>query len=366
MFELTKIRKEMDFLLSATAKRKYSGLYHLDKVLMKKKGSNVEFTSADFEKIAYINVPIGGQTGVDLNALVFLKMANVKAVNEIEKDENGVVVWNGMPLVTLPSANFQRDVEYYPSSAVGVSKKIGDALVSAAPFATRDTLKPALCGVHVYNRSSIGKKLDEIVVEASNGHYLYHKVLKINSRKGFDFIVPKTAMMSLKKLMEIEPLNSISISRRRKCDDWYIMFSAGVHRLEVRLIDERFPSCDDLIYISKDIPKVEINPKEFFELVDEIRKTGPLDNSHNLIVLSGSKASCNNPETGLSVEKDLPFTMPCRVPVGYDINLLHRILKNIEGDTCTWYFNTVSDLKGSVFISKDGVRYLLMPIRINN
>ena len=204
MISLTKINKEIDFLLSTVPPK--STLPILKHILLAQEGEDLTLCSTDLESHAIVNIKLepGGEkaraNGKMKGSFVITKKM-VQGYNKIDFRKNHFY-WNDIPLITKDWQEFP--VRKILKKGTAVPLKILDSLYRAVPFCSRDEMKPALCGVHVYNKDSIGDgKFDTIIVEATTGRYLYKDELEIKSRTKFDFILPARAVTILKKLTNL-------------------------------------------------------------------------------------------------------------------------------------------------------------------
>jgi DNA polymerase-3 subunit beta len=326
--------------------------------------------ATDLESRAVVNLTVGtnsevsGANGEMLGSFLITRKIP-RDINKIElKGEEPLgkrFYWNDIPLLTTVWEEFPARQEFTEGRVI--SLHILDSIYRAMPFCGKDALKPALCGIHVYNKASVkGGRYNQIIVEATGGHYLYKDTLEIKTRKKFEFILPHRSLIILKKLMVIGDIEKIMFYKKSH----FMTFQAGDHYLEVRLIDERYPNVDSVIPDLNNMTARVMDVKIAFETFDYIRDVAPINQAAHTIELLDKEVICRDVEKGLLMKLPIGFKVP--IHIGYNMEYLHMILKAMKMaklEEFNWYFET--PVSASLFVPHDATWvYLIMPVRLES
>lgn len=362
MFTLEKAKKELDFLLT-NINPKDSNLIRRN-LSIDQRSDHIEFRTSNIGTDA-IFIAKDWQEGsphrIQITGLI--KKSDIRASNEIMMNGE-FLFWNELPVKSAGILLFSAKNVLYKKK-LNLPKGIVETLCYAEPFCGREELKPALCGVHVFNRGMVSEDdLDTVVVDSSNGHCLYRRELKVKTKKMFNFIVPATAIKTIQKMQKVAPIKSVVYMEDKISKHPYLVLTTDTCRLEIRCVDEHFPDCDAVFPIDTDLEAIEFNTKELLNILIKIRKDAKLNTYDKRLVLDKNQIIVwdDNKEHEEDATK---YELPFEIPVGrrgFSSEFLYMILKNITSEECVWNFNTRQTGPNLFVPVNDTGTYLLMPI----
>lgn len=253
--------------------------------------------------------------------------------------------------------------EEYPSLALEDfketavwTKEVVHRLYKQIPYASKDCLRPALTGIYIQQN----KKLSSV---ATDGHVLqwiadHDSDKKCKLKSEFDCIVPVTAIGIVSRFNRGDVKVSLSEN--------YIRFTFNNNiKITSKLIKENYPDFKK-VFPDSSGNEIIIEKKE---ILDCIKAALPFSNNdnHRAVFKSNNghiqiQVEDSDEETSYESSFAVKNKKGNELTLVLNLQLLEKIIKGLDDDYLQWQYASSDD--PSIFTSGNGIRNLLMPIRL--
>jgi DNA polymerase III sliding clamp (beta) subunit (PCNA family) len=308
-----------------------------------------------------IMMPVKDKRSFTLPIAILKKVLSTKPHSlHIEiPDKNKLRISYDNKQITFPIPS----VEEYPSLALEDfketavwTKEVVHKLYKQIPYASKDCLRPALTGIFIQQN----KKLSSV---ATDGHVLqwiadHDSDKKCELKSEFDCIVPVIAIGIVSRFNRGDVKVSLS--------DKYIRFTFNNNiKITSKLIKENYPDFKK-VFPDSSGNEIIIEKKE---ILDCIKAALPFSNNdnHRAVFKSNNgfiqiKVEDSDEETSYESSFAVKNKKGNELTLVLNLQLLEKIIKGLDDDYLQWQYASSDD--PSIFTSGNGIRNLLMPIRL--
>ena len=226
--------------------------------------------------------------------------------------------------------------------------------------ASKDDLKPALCGVY------FNFKENNIIAVATDGHKLvkHEQEVKENTPKPLSIVLPVKFLNIIKTITEKKENIVVKIGEN------HAQTEQKNYTLITRTIKESFPDFNSVIP-DNNKTIAEVNTKEIISCLKRVSIFSNKTTKQTILSFSskGVTLSAQDIETSTSAKEHLDCVFSGEeITTSYNAKYLIDVIQHLEGEETNIYLN--SALTAAVFQTKENknnekTTSLLMPIRIN-
>lgn len=345
----------------------------LSYVLMSAEGSSMEMISTDLEvglKAIYDDVEVVEPGTVTIMAKKAFEIAREMPEEEVEiksEDSSWVRLTSGRAnfrMVGLPKDDFPEFPKYSSQAGMVISRKILIDMIHKTSFAiSHDQTRYALNGVlmEVTTEETEGGQLCRMV--STDGHRLamVEKACARGNTEERSLIVPRKAVMELKKLLEDESEEEI----RMDFQENHVFFIGKKIVMAARLIEGQFPEYQQVI--PKESDKMVVIDREEFNQV--LRRVSILtaDRSNPVSFKFEPEKmtiSTNNPDVGEASESMSVEYEGEPIELGFNARYVLDVLGAVEEKKVVLQMN--EPLSPGLLTQEEdqSYSYVIMPMRL--
>ena len=333
----------------------------LSHVLLESKGGLLTLTATDLEQRLQAQIPAEGEIRTCLPCKLLhqlVKPADKKSgqgeiVLEAAPDNQVAVHIAGMAtlLRCSPVADFPghaaSPAEDWHLVGIWPSKSLLEGLIFVLPAVSKDDTR--------LNLNSVQFESDRIV--ATDGHRLH--LAKLPAVLAEPFLLPSDAAKTLKFILT----GSDQVIVARSGD--IVRFKAGAYKLDVRLMDERFPDINKVVPKTKDAKiRLEVDPALFSRALDQLAKVA--SDKHLKMTVNGKLTiEAFDPDTG-SAELTVPTLQSTHtgedLVVGFNAGYLSEAIKKASGAVTVGLVDPLSPAR--IDHGGNGRVAVVMPLRV--
>ena len=259
----------------------------------------------------------------------------------------------GEDFPTTPEIKNTEEIKLNTKDLFSIIEKTGYA-------ASKDDLKPALCGVY------LNFMLDKIIAVATDGHKLAKTVLnnKNQTKKEKALVVPLKFLNIIKDQTKNNEEVSVEITAN------HIQTKQGKTTTISRIINEQFPDFNSVIPEDNNI-QAKVNTKKMIECLKRVSIFSNKTTKQTILSFStkGILFSAEDIETATSAKEHLDCVFKGEeITTSYNAKYLTELLQHLNSKETTIYLKsalTAALFKPTKEEAEEETTALLMPIRLN-